>query len=170
MNKLYRYAVFAAALLFGCPGFAAEGAASHPGDIEISAAWTRATAPGQDAASVDMTITSKRAATLIGVSSPAAAAAELHSMTSKDGMMSMREVQAIALPAGKPVNLGDSGYHVMLTGLKAPLKEGGSVPLTLTFRLDPHLAVKIRTGAEVRSLHTTGDAGQGGGQMHMRMQ
>lgn len=169
MNKLYRYAVFAAAVLFGCPGFAAGGTAGHPQDIEVSAAWTRATAPGQDAASVDMTITSKRAATLVGVSSPAGTA-ELHSMTDKDGMMSMREVQAIELPAGKPVNLGDSGYHVMLTGLKAPLKEGGSVPLTLTFRLDAHLAVKIRTSAEVRSLHSTGDAGQGGGQMHMRMQ
>lgn len=151
MYKLIRFGWLATALL---PSFASY-AASNVGDIEISGAWTRATAPGQEAAGVDLTITSKHAATLVGVSSPAAASAELHSMTSEGGMMKMREVQAIALPAGNRVNLKEGGYHLMLNGLKAPLKEGETVPLTLSFKAGKQAIVKIEAGAEVRSLHAT---------------
>jgi periplasmic copper chaperone A len=129
--------------------------ASYAGDIEISGAWTRATAPGQEAAAVDLTITSKQAVTLIGVSSPVANAAELHSMTSEGGMMKMREVKSIELTAGKRVNLKESGYHMMLNGLKASLKEGETVPLTLSFKAGKQGVVKIETRAEVRSLHAT---------------
>jgi len=108
MSKLIRSGWLAAALLVSFSSYAAGNA----GDIEISGAWSRATAPGQDAASVDMTITSKQAATLVGVSSPVAGSAELHSMISENGMMKMREVKSIELPAGKHVNLRESGYHL----------------------------------------------------------
>ena len=47
--------------------------------------------------------------------------------------MKMRRVEAISLPAGKPVELGPGGYHVMLMDVGQPLKEGETVPLTLTF-------------------------------------
>ena len=156
MKNLNRSAVLVLALLLSCAAYAA----GNTTDIEVSGAWARATAPGQDAASVDMTITSKRGATLVGVSSPAAKSAELHSMMSMGGMMDMREVKAIELPAGKAVNLGEKGYHVMLNDLKAPLKEGGSVPLTLSIKVGEQV-VKVETRAEIRSLHTT--TGQGSG-------
>ncbi|MGA7751137.1 MAG: copper chaperone PCu(A)C [Gallionella sp.] len=162
MSNLYRFVCLAAALL--------ASFASYAGDIEISGAWTRATAPGQDQAGVDITITSKQAAILVGVSSPVAKTAELHSMMTEGGMMRMREVKAIELPAGKRVNLGESGYHLMLDGLKAPLKEGDSVPLTLSIKVGKQEAVKIETKAEVRSLHATGDEEQGDKHMHMQMQ
>ena len=164
MKNYNRFGLLAAALLFSIASHAANNAAGNGKDIEISAAWTRATAPGQDAAGVDMTITSKQAATLVGVSSPVAKSAELHSMMNMDGMMEMREVEAVNLPAGKPVNLGASGYHVMLNQLKAPLKEGDSVPLILSIRVGEHEVVKIKTSAEVRSLHTSSGHTQGGGQ------
>ncbi len=156
MKNLKRSGLLVLALLLSYAAYAA----GNTGDIQVSAAWTRASAPGQDAGSVDMTITSKQAATLVGVSSPAAKSAELHSMMSMGGMMDMREVKAIELPAGKPVNLGDKGYHVMLNDLKAPLKEGSSVPLTLSIKVGAQV-VKVETSAEVRSLHTT--TGQGSG-------
>ena len=70
----------------------------YAGDIHIQNAWARATAPGQDAASIDLTITSKYAAVLTGVSSPIAKSAELHSMQMEGGMMRMREVASIDLP------------------------------------------------------------------------
>ena len=162
MSKLIRSGWLAAALLVSFSSYAAGNA----GDIQISGAWSRATAPGQDAASVDMTITSKQAATLVGVSSPVARTAELHSMTTEGGMMKMREVKSIALPAGKHVNLGESGYHLMLTGLKAPLKEGETVPLTLSIKVGKQGAVKIETVAEVRSLTGAEDEHQ---HMHMDM-
>jgi copper(I)-binding protein len=147
MKILNRFGWLAAALLVSF--------ASYAGDIEISGAWVRATAPGQDAAGVDATITSKQAATLVGVSSPVAKTAELHSMTNEGGMMKMREVKEIELPAGKRVSLRESGYHLMLNGLKAPLKEGETVPLTLSIKVGKQSVVKLETKAEVRSLTAT---------------
>jgi len=149
MTSLYRFAGLLAALLMS--------ASVYAGDIQIENAWVRATAPGQDGAGVDMVITSKQVATLVGVSSPIAKTAELHSMTSEGGMMKMREVQAIELPAGKRLSLRENGYHLMLNGLKAPLKEGESVPLTLSIKLGKQGVVKIETKAEVRSLTATKD-------------
>ncbi len=169
MSNLNRFGWLAAALLVSFASYAAGNAASNAGDIEISGAWSRATAPGQDAASVDLTITSKRAATLVGVSSPTAKTAELHSMTTEDGMMRMREVKSIELPAGKRVNLSESGYHLMLNGLKAPLKEGETVPLTLSIRVGKQGVVKFETMAEVRSLTETNDASHEDEHMHMHM-
>lgn len=129
--------------------------ASYAGDIEISGVWTRATAPGQDQAGMDLSITSKQPAILVGVSSPACKAVELHSMTTEGGMMRMREVKAIELPAGKRVNLSESGYHLMLNGLKAPLKEGETVPLTLNIKVGKQGVVKVETKSEVKSLTAT---------------
>jgi periplasmic copper chaperone A len=133
-------------------------ASVYAGDIQVENAWARATAPGQDAAGADLTITSKQSATLVGVSSTACKTVELHSMTHDSGMMKMREVDAIELPAGKPVNLRESGYHLMLTGLKAPLKAGETVPLTLNIKVANKRIVKVETKVEVRPLTTPNPA------------
>ena len=44
-------------------------------------------------------------------------------MSMENGVMRMRETPGVMLPAGQPVVLGPGGYHVMLMGLKAPLKQ-----------------------------------------------
>ncbi|MDZ4202049.1 MAG: copper chaperone PCu(A)C [Gallionella sp.] len=128
------------------------GSAGHAADIQAEGAWSRATAPGQNAAMADVTLTSKQAATLVGFSTPAARNAELHSMSHEGGVMKMREVKEIALPAGKRVNLGEQGYHLMLLGLKAPLKAGESVPLTLTIRTADKRETRVEVKAEVKPL------------------
>lgn len=70
---------------------------------------------------------------LLGASSPAAERATLH-MHSRDGdVMRMRESPAIALPPGKTVKLEPGGQHVMLIGLREPLNQGDTLPLTLRF-------------------------------------
>lgn len=167
MSKLNRFGWLVAALLasFASYSYAAADAA----DIETGGGWIRATAPGQDAAGADLSITSKQAATLIGASSPACKTVQLHTMTSENGMMKMREVKAIELPAGKRVNLRESGYHLMLVGLKAPLKAGETVPFTLSIKVGKQGVVKIKASAEVKSLTATGDAPQDGGHMQMKM-
>jgi hypothetical protein len=121
------------------------------GEIRVEAASARATAPGQDAAMVDLAITSAKDAHLLGFSSPACKTAQMHSMTHDDGMMKMREVSSIDLPAGKRVALGEAGYHLMLIGLKAPLKAGESLPLTLTVNVAGK-EVKVDVKAEITSL------------------
>lgn len=161
MHKSYRFCGLLAALLLSANVYA--------GDIQIEGAWSRATAPGQDAASVDLSITSKQPAILLGVSSTASRTVEMHSMTHGDGMMKMREVNAIELPAGKRVSLGESGYHLMLVGLKAPLNAGKKIPLTLTIKLTDNRTVKVEAVAEVKPLTATKAPSQQGEHEHMRM-
>ena len=147
MTNLHRFGGLLTALLMS--------ASVYAGDIQVENGWARASAPGQDAASVDMIITSKLAATLVAVTSPACKAVELHRMTTEGGMMKMREVNSIDLPAGKTVRLGESGYHLMLVGLKVPLKAGETVPLTLSFKVGEQAVVKLETHAAVKSLTAT---------------
>jgi copper(I)-binding protein len=162
MINLFRFGGLLAALVLCSSVYA--------GDIQIQNAWARATAPGQDAASVDLTITSKHAAALTGVSSPVAGAAALHSMVMEAGMMRMREVASVDLPPGKTVNLGASGYHLMLTELKAPLKEGQAVPLTLNIRVSKLGMVKVKTHARVIALTAPAPVQGNSGDQQMKMQ
>jgi copper(I)-binding protein len=118
---------------------------------------------------VDLSITSKQPAVLIGFSSEVCRVAELHRMFQEDGMMKMREVKALELPAGKPVNLGARGYHLMLVGLKAPLKAGEKIPLTLTIKLAENRMVKVSAVAEVRPLTATKVPSHQGEHERMRM-
>lgn len=155
MNKII--SVLLGAMLFS--------GAVYAGDIQVEAAWSRATAPGQDVAMVDLAISSAKEATLIGVASTSCKVAELHSMTHENGMMKMRAVESIALPAGKRVDLGKSGYHLMLIGLKAPLKAGESVPLILNVKVAKEV-LKISVNAEVIPLTGTRTAPKHNEHMH----
>jgi copper(I)-binding protein len=99
--------------------------------VEVKDAWVRGMVPGQDTTGAFLSITSKSDARLVGVRTPAAGMAELHRTTMEGGMMRMRAVDAIPLPAGKAVALKPGGYHVMLMHVKQALKEGEQVPITL---------------------------------------
>ena len=68
---------------------------------------------------------------LVEVRSSAASVVELHEMSMEGTTMKMRAVPGIELPAGQAVALKPGGLHVMLMGLKQPLKEGQTVTLTL---------------------------------------
>ncbi len=77
---------------------------------------------------------SKQVITLKSVDSDLAARTEIHGHSMKGGMMKMFKVSGgLELPPGKPVTLEAGGYHIMLMGLKAELKEGDKVELTLHF-------------------------------------
>jgi periplasmic copper chaperone A len=122
------------------------------GDIEIKAPWVRGTVAGQTATGAFMEITSKSGASLVGAASPVAGVTEVHEMKMDDGVMKMRAVARLDLPAGKPVILGPGGYHVMLMNLKQMIKTGDSVPLTLQFEGKDRKVEMIEVVAEVRDL------------------
>lgn len=144
MAKIYRLGGLLAALFLS--------ASVYAGDIKVEGAWTRATVPGQEQAMVYMSITSTQNATITGVSSKAAKAAEMHTMEHKGGMMRMYEVKSINLPANERMDMNQHGYHLVLAGLKAPLKAGVAVPLTLTIEMADKRMVKVDVQAEVRPL------------------
>ena len=106
-------------------------------EITVTHAWIRGTVPGQRATGAFMELHSSNDASLVAVATPAAKAAEIHNMVQDGGVMKMRAIPALALPAGKTVEMGPGGYHVMLLDIAKPMKEGETVPLTLTFK-DPN--------------------------------
>lgn len=70
---------------------------------------------------------------LVSATSPICERVEIHTMSEENGIMKMRKVDDITLPADKIVKLEPSGYHLMLINLKEPLKAGTEFPITLTF-------------------------------------
>jgi periplasmic copper chaperone A len=141
-------------------------APAYADDVKVTKAWTRATAPGQDSASIQLTITSKKDATLIGVASGSAQSGEIHTMVMEGDVMKMRAIESLPLPAKKPVTLGADGNHLMLIGLKNPLKAGRKLPFAVTVKFADGKTSVIRVLAIIKPLQTTGDAAQ----MHMQMQ
>jgi len=100
--------------------------------IEVKDIWVRATAGKTDVAAVFMTITSPRPDRLIAASALIARKTDLMTMEGSSSMK-MSYLTAIDLPANKAVSLNPAGLHIWLDGLKQPLKEGETFPLTLTF-------------------------------------
>ncbi|HXP95961.1 MAG TPA: copper chaperone PCu(A)C [Telmatospirillum sp.] len=122
--------LFVACLL----GFAVSVNASETklGSLIIETPWARASAGS--AAGAFLSIRNEGPDDkLMTVSSPLAADVQLH-VTIKDGdVMKMRAVDGLDVPRDGKAVLQPGGSHIMLMGLKAPLKEGDSLPLTLHF-------------------------------------
>lgn len=119
-----------AALVAG--SFSPANAQSPP--VQVSNAWSRATPGGASTGAVYLTLDSPAGDTLTGASSPAADIASVHEMAMEGDVMRMRAIPGgLALPPGQAVTLRPGGYHIMLEGLRAPLKQGQTLPLHLTF-------------------------------------
>jgi hypothetical protein len=101
-------------------------------EVTVTDAWVRGTVPAQKATGAFMKLKSSDEAKLVAAASPVAKIVEVHEMSMKDNVMQMRAVEAIALPAGKTVELKPGGYHVMFIDLVKPLEKGATVPITLT--------------------------------------
>ncbi|MBI2295352.1 MAG: copper chaperone PCu(A)C [Betaproteobacteria bacterium] len=146
-------AVGIAALFAGALALASAAHAAQP--VSVKDAWVRVPAPGQSVASAYMELTSPTALALISVASPVAGRVELHAVTTDDGVMKMRPVGTIELPAGKPVKIAPGGLHVMLDDLKRPLKAGEKVPLTLIIQRADFSRAVFTIEAEARSATAT---------------
>lgn len=106
--------------------------------VEAHDAYARATVAGmqQSGAFVTLKNTDKRDNALIGasVSKRIAAHTELHNHINDNGVMRMRAVSKIPLPAGETVALKAGSYHIMFLGLKRELKVGQRIPIVLKFQ------------------------------------
>ncbi|HEV7372107.1 copper chaperone PCu(A)C [Arenibaculum sp.] len=129
-------AAFGTAVLFAAAtpssGHADEARA---GSLAVEAPWARAGAPRAVAGAAFLSIRNEGDTPdrLLGAETPIAARAELHAHVEEDGVMRMRPVDAVDIPADATAVLAPGGFHLMLLGLKGPLVEGGSFPLTLSF-------------------------------------
>lgn len=99
--------------------------------VTVKDAWVRATVAQQKATGAFMQLQSAQDVRLVGALSPVAGVVEVHEMAMVGDVMTMRAIPSLPLPAGKTVELRPGGYHVMLMDLKAAVKDGETVPVTL---------------------------------------
>jgi len=134
-------------------------ASSAFAQVTVKEPWVRGTVAEQKATGAFMQLTSAADAKLVEVRSPAAKIVEVHEMLMVENTMKMRAVQGgLELPAGKTVELKPGSYHVMLIDLKAPLKEGDTVPLTLVVQGKDGKKDTIEVKAPVRALNAAAPA------------
>lgn len=126
--------------------------------VTVTEPWVRGTVAGQKATGAYMGLKAASEAKVVGASSPAAKVVEVHEMAMADGVMRMRAVESLALPAGKAVELKPGGYHVMLIDLAKPLSPGDQVPITLTVEGADGRRSTIDVKATVRELTSRGPA------------
>ena len=81
---------------------------------------------------------------LLSVESDVAASVEIHLSEMNDGVMSMRPVEGIDIPAGSQAELKPGSYHVMLVGIKHDLNEGDTVQLKLNFEKSTPVMVEAQ--------------------------
>lgn len=153
----------AAAISIAAPGLFVAPAWADPNGIKIDQVWARATPGLAKTGAIYLTVTNTGTTpdTLEGAAStPVAEHAELHQEKMANGVMEMRPVKSMTIDPGKSVVLEPNGYHFMLTGLKGPLKEGQTVPLTLTF---DHAGAQQVTAsiAKVGAMHAGERSGAG---------
>ena len=135
MSPVYPLALAFLALAAVCAG-SASAQEIKVGGLVLSHAWARATPGGAEVGGGYLTIENKGTAPdkLLGGSSPAAAEIEVHEMAMRNDVMTMRPVSGgLSIPPGQTITFTPGGYHIMMMGLKAPLKKGDKVPVTLAF-------------------------------------
>jgi copper(I)-binding protein len=123
--------------------------------VTVKEAWVRATVPQQQATGAFMQLSAAKDTKLVAASSPVTPVVEVHEMAMQDGVMRMRQVPSVALPAGKTVELKPGGYHVMLLDLKQQVKEGDTVPLTLVFEGQDGKRESLEVKVPVRALNAS---------------
>lgn len=121
-------------------------------DVAVKEAWVRGTTPAQKATGAFLELSSSDEAVLVSVSSPLAGVVEIHTTKMENGVMKMRSVPRLDLPAGQVVKLQPGGNHVMLMGLRQQMKKGDVVPITLKVEGKDKKVQTIEIQAEVRDL------------------
>lgn len=110
-------------------------AAGVADQVSVADAYVRMAPPGTKTTGAFMTLKNAgdKEAKVVTAASQVANVTELHNHINDGGVMRMRQVQEIVVPAKGETALKPGGYHVMLIDMKAPLKEGDHVVITLGF-------------------------------------
>lgn len=122
--------------------------AAHAADtgLVIGRVWARPSPPGVSVAAVYLDIANQGAASdrLLRITTSVANTVQLHETSEEHGMMRMRQLPFIDVPAGGTVKAAPGALHIMLLGLKKPLLNGDTFPLTLVFANAGELNVQVR--------------------------
>ncbi len=125
-------------------------------DVMVTQAFARASAvPTAKAGTVYMTLMNHGTEMdrLLSITTEAAATAELHETKEVDGIVKMLPIDALDIANGGSVELKPGGLHIMLMGLNAPLKKGGTLKLQLIFERAGPVDVVAQIGEVAAEAH-----------------
>jgi copper(I)-binding protein len=120
---------------------AAPLCAAHTAGIEAVKPWSRPAAAGGNGVGYLTLVNHGKADVLTGAQTPLAQRVEMHASSMAGGVMRMASEPRVPVPAGGQVSFAPGGRHLMLIGLKKPLKIGDKVPATLRFASGANLQV-----------------------------
>lgn len=120
------------------------------GELTLSDLQVRATPAGLPTSAAYLTISNagKTADKLLDIQCACAASAMMHESRTQNGISSMTMLREVTIPAGGEVQFKPDGLHVMLVGLKGPLKAGAMQEMTLRFEK----AGTVKAGFHVRDV------------------
>lgn len=101
--------------------------------LEVVDGYVRGLPPGQTVTAAFMTLRNSADTDIVvnSASSPLAKSLEFHGHSHEDGMMRMRELEELRIPAGGELKLSPGGLHLMLIDLQRAVKEGDEVEIEI---------------------------------------
>lgn len=146
------------------PAMANDHAHTHhamTGAPAVTQVWSRAMPPSAPTGAVYFTLRNPgdKPDRLVGVQTPRAEKAELHTHVHKGEVMRMERIDTVDVPAGGEVSFKPGGNHVMLFKLSEPLVAGEQFPLTLIFENAGEVTVEV-------SIQDQAPESNGNGHMH----
>src|SRR5713101_7398595 len=122
-------------LLLLLSGGQAYAQTSGQNAIVVERPWARATPAGSRTGAVYVALINNGSSSdsLLSATTPVADKVQFHSASEENGVARMREMQTVEVAPGARVTFSPGGLHIMVVGLKQPLKEGQTFPLSLTF-------------------------------------
>lgn len=111
--------------------------------ISVHEGYIRLPPPGSPAAAYFTLKNTGTERALVDADCACAGMTMIHESIEQDGMAKMRHVDSASLPSGGELVLKPGGLHVMLMRLKAPLKAGDDIPLTLHFADGDTLTIRL---------------------------
>jgi copper(I)-binding protein len=115
--------------------FSAGVLASAADNVSVQDPYVRLAPPNAPATGAFMVIKNNgdKDVKVLKADNPASRVTELHTHLNEGGVMKMRPVPGIDIKAKGEAVLKPGGLHVMMIDLKASMKEGDIVPITLSF-------------------------------------
>ncbi len=125
--------------------FAGIAVSAQEIDIKVESAFVRGMPPGRTVTAAFFNVINRGTTECIlnGIETPVAERAEIHSHLHENGVMKMRQIDSVEIPAGETANFKPGGLHIMLFGVQ-PLADDTSVALTLEFENCGSLPVQAR--------------------------
>ncbi len=118
-------------------GFAVQAPAqtTEQSAMIVDHPWARATPAGAKTGAVYLTLMNSGSGSdrLLSATTPVADKVQFHSASEENGVSRMREMRSVDVAPGASVAFSPGGMHIMVVGLRQPLKEGQTFPLTLNF-------------------------------------